>query len=408
MYTKEELENLSKLLLSADEANLEIAFELIRQGGATKDLVTELFAIYKMDIRRYKREAKELLEGIAPNVAGLAEALKGRAYLDSTASSSNIKKYVKKCPSIDPKKLTLAIYNKYDSGYQYIFSNFSDDEIEPLVAPKIKGNKLDLVRKVISKIPKALSRFEDLEIIDFRYNAIGSLPTYIDKLKSLKELRLRSNNIKKVNKNIAKLKHLEVLDLCWNKVVSLPDELANMESLKELYLDYNSFKEFPEVVTKIPNLEKFSFTSMMDHYKVDLSAIPNCFFNMKTNRLIELTLKGPLDSNSSQIWGNIPFFTRITGTYDDPISTQPLDLARRAFDQNKEAKKFLIANGTLEDQNIVWEYMLSDLATFNKSKYYWGGIICPSTTRNDKKSTQLYHRKQSLRFFNLFYVGLLT
>jgi hypothetical protein len=355
MLTKEELHNLSQLFLSVDERNLEIAFELMKQGDLAKHFVSELFAVHKMDVRLYSRKAKDLLESISASVQGLPEALKGRAYLDSSASSKNIKKYAKLCPSIDPNKLALAIYNKYDSGFQYLFSEFSEEALQPILNSKIEHGVLKLWRKTITKIPKALLSHTTLEILDLSYNQVKSLPTGVHQLKSLKELNLRSNQVKKIHKNIGKLKDLEILDLEWNKVESLPDELADLESLKELRLGYNSFEEFPMVITKIPNLEKLAIGRMMDFY-ANVDEIPAAFFELKTDRLIELTLREPTDSNSRRPWGNLPVITRITGTYEDPISTKPLDIARRAFDQNKEAISFLLEHGTAEDKLKVEQY----------------------------------------------------
>lgn len=355
MLTKEELHNLSQLFLSVDERNLEIAFELMKQGDLAKHFVSELFAVYKMDVRLYSRKAKDLLETVSANVQGLTEALKGRAYLDSSASSKNIKKYAKLCPSIDPNKLVLAIYNKYDSGFQYLFSEFSEEALTPILNSKIEDNVLKLWRKTITKIPKALLAYSTLEVLDLSYNQVKSLPTGIHQLKALRKLILYSNQVKKIHKNIGKLKDLEVLDLEWNKVESLPDELADLESLKELRLGYNSFEEFPMVITEIPNLEKLAIGRMMDFY-TNVDEIPAAFFDLKTDRLIELTLREPTDSNSRRPWGNLPQITRVTGTYEDPISTKPLDLARRAFEQNKEAINFLLKHGTEEDKQRVEAY----------------------------------------------------
>lgn len=397
MLSKEELQNLSQLLLSVDERNLEIAFELLKQGGLAEKFVSELFAVYKMDVKSYSYAAKQLLEGVSSTIKGLPEALKGRAYLNSSTSSSNIKKYTKLCPAIDPKKLALAIYNKYDSGFQYLFSELSEEELKPILDSKIEHNVLTLSRKTITKIPKALLAYEKLEEINWPYNQVKSLPTGIHQLKALRKLNLRSNEVKKLHKNIGKLKHLEVLELDWNKLESLPDELANLTSLKELRLGYNSFKEFPSVITQIPNLEKLSIGRMMDFY-VDVSEIPATFFDLKTDRLIELTLREPTDSNSRKPWGNLPVITRITGTYEDPISTKPLDIARRAFDQNKEAMAFLLREGTAADKLKVYNFILQDKITSEKYAHHLGTILKDGPSEIKKRALSFYIRNEVLFF----------
>ncbi|MBL4649675.1 MAG: leucine-rich repeat domain-containing protein [Aureispira sp.] len=397
MLSKEELENLSQLLLSVNERNLEVAFELMKQGDLAKHFISELFAVHKMDVRVYSQKAKELLERISGTVQGLSAALKGRAYLDSSASSSNIKKYAKLCSSIDPDKLALAIYNKYDSGFQYLFSEFSEEALKPILNSKIENGVLKLSRKTITKIPKALLAYTKLEVLDLPYNQVKSLPTAIHQLKSLKKLNLRSNQVKKIHKNIGKLKHLEMLEVEWNKLESLPDELADLTSLKELRLGYNSFEEFPLVITKIPNLEKLAIGAMMDYY-ANVDKIPAAFFNLKTNRLIELTLREPTDSNSQRPWKNLPIITRITGTYEDPISTQPLDIARRAFDQNKEAITFLLKQGTEADKLKVYNYILQNKMTSEKHARYLSVILKEAPAELKKRALSFYIRNEVLFF----------
>ena len=397
MLSKEELENLSQLLLSVNERNLEVAFELMKQGDLAKHFISELFAVHKMDVRVYSQKAKELLERISGTVQGLSAALKGRAYLDSSASSSNIKKYAKLCSSIDPDKLALAIYNKYDSGFQYLFSEFSEEALKPILNSKIENGVLKLSRKTITKIPKALLAYTKLEVLDLPYNQVKSLPTAIHQLKSLKKLNLRSNQVKKIHKNIGKLKHLEMLEVEWNKLESLPDELADLTSLKELRLGYNSFEEFPLVITEIPNLEKLAIGAMMDYY-ANVDKIPAAFFNLKTNRLIELTLREPTDSNSQRPWKNLPIITRITGTYEDPISTQPLDIARRAFDQNKEAITFLLKQGTEADKLKVYNYILQNKMTSEKHARYLSVILKEAPAELKKRALSFYIRNEVLFF----------
>jgi hypothetical protein len=397
MLTKEELENLSQLFLSVDERNLEVAFELMKQGDLAKHFISELFAVHKMDVKLYSRKAKELLETISTTIQGLPAALKGRAYLDSSASSSNIKKYAKLCPSIDPDKLALAIYNKYDSGFQYLFSEFSEEALKPILNSKIESGVLKLSRKTITKIPKALLGYATLEVLELPYNQVKSLPTAIHQLKALKKLNLRSNQVKKIHKNIGKLKHLEILELESNKLESLPDKLADLTSLKELSLGYNSFEEFPLVITEIPNLEKLAIGAMMDYY-ANVDKIPAAFFNLKTNRLIELTLREPTDSNSQRPWKNLPIITRITGTYEDPISTKPLDIARRAFDQNKEGMAFLLKHGTEADKLKVYNYILQNKMTSEKYARYLSLILKEAPVEWKKKALSFYIRNEVLFF----------
>ena len=63
MLDPTEIQNLSELLLSKDNSNTKIAFEIIEQQQFPKELITEIFAVYKLtEEKEFKTKAALLLK----------------------------------------------------------------------------------------------------------------------------------------------------------------------------------------------------------------------------------------------------------------------------------------------------------------------------------------------------------
>jgi hypothetical protein len=336
VYTPEELQNLSRLLLSVDDGNVELAFELIEQDGVTKSLVSELFAIYKLS-RKHGRKAKTMLEKITDQSKGLQHILNRKSYLDGSSPRKKIKSFADDCEDVDALKLAMALYNKFGEGLQYLVSELPEEALKDLLGKHHLGDTFKLEDKKITKIPKFVFEYKDIRELDLSRNQIKTIPADIGKLKKLQKINLSNNKLKKVNKAIGKLTDLEELDLSRNNIEELPPELAQCTKLKKVDVSSNSFQDFPMVLTELPALEVLNMQHISTSYSP--GPMPEAFFNFKTDRLIELNF---VDWRGGQTrWKNIPRISKVTGTYDDPISMDPLDLAKRAYKQNKEGVTFL-------------------------------------------------------------------
>lgn len=336
MYTPEELQNLSRLLLSVDDGNVELAFELIEQGGVTKSLVSELFSIYKLS-RKHGQKAKNMLEKITDQSKGLQHILNRKSYLNGSSPRKKIKSFADDCEDIDALKLAMALYNKFGEGLQYLVSELPEDQLKELIGKHFLDSNFKLEGKKITKIPKFVFEYKEMTELDLSRNQIKTIPAGIGKLKKLQKINLSNNKLKKVNKAIGKLEDLEELDLSRNNMEELPAELAKCQKLKKLDVSSNSFQEFPMMITELPALEVLNMQHISTSYSP--GPMPDEFFNFKTDRLIELNF---VDWKGGQTrWENIPRVSKVTGTYEDPISMDPLDLAKRAYQQNGEGVTFI-------------------------------------------------------------------
>lgn len=353
-FNPSELQNLSDLLLSSDEMNTTLAFEIIGGNNVGMELVSELFAIYKMSNEfKNKNKAADLLKKL--NSEEINEAMDRKSYLDGYASRNKIKDYCKGTP-LDPMKLALALYNKYGKGLQYLVSELDSPALSTLLKSFIQGqNAFVLEGKQITKIPKELLQFTALEKLVLTDNQIKTLPKGISNLSKLKALHLHQNKIKKLPKSINKLKELEFLDISRNDLQEIPATIVECTKLKHLNLGSSGFGEqFPTVIFDIPNLETLDLSWVTGGYSIDM---PEGFSKLK--KLTSLIFS---DSSTTSFFPNFPRFTSLTGTAEHPIDTNTLALAKRAYEQNKEAIEYLFKHA--ESDYIT--SMLKDLMDGDK------------------------------------------
>ncbi|MBD3342713.1 MAG: hypothetical protein GF353_26675 [Candidatus Lokiarchaeota archaeon] len=134
---------------------------------------------------------------------------------------------------------------------QELVRAFSDKQLELFIsASDPSGVKvLNLYNGKIKKLPRAILKYRDLELLYLRDNKIEFLPERIDELANLKKLKLHNNNLKDLPDSIGNLKSLRILDLRNNNLHSLPDSIGNLENLEVLLLsgfgDENRDKKKP-------------------------------------------------------------------------------------------------------------------------------------------------------------------
>jgi len=120
---------------------------------------------------------------------------------------------------------------------------------------------------------------------------LSAFPSEILRIKSLKNLALRRNNINDLPKNIGFLSNLEWLDLRINKLESLPNAIGLLYKLKNLNLSSNNLTVIPDSIGDLLTLKKINLSNNK------LKVVPECFENL--NCLETLNLK-------ANYWINIP------------------------------------------------------------------------------------------------------
>jgi Leucine-rich repeat (LRR) protein len=105
----------------------------------------------------------------------------------------------------------------------------------------------------IKEHPEIVDSLSKLQYLDLYFNAINrynynesiifELPESIGKLKFLKKLILKRNNLKNLPKSIEELIFIRELDLSHNKLEEIPNFLKLMKSIKKLNLKHNEINK---------------------------------------------------------------------------------------------------------------------------------------------------------------------
>ncbi len=110
---------------------------------------------------------------------------------------------------------------------------------------------LALRRNNIAGLSKEIGFLSNLEYLDLRLNELETLPNAIGLLLKLKNLNISSNNLMTIPDSIGELVMLKNLILNNNKLKSIPKTIENLHSLKSLHLKANHWIIIPENVKKL-------------------------------------------------------------------------------------------------------------------------------------------------------------
>jgi len=110
---------------------------------------------------------------------------------------------------------------------------------------------LALRRNNIARLPKEIGFLSNLEYLDLRLNELETLPNAIGLLLKLKNLNVSSNNLMTIPDSIGELVMLKNLILNNNKLKSIPKTIENLHSLKSLNLKANHWISIPENIKKL-------------------------------------------------------------------------------------------------------------------------------------------------------------
>jgi hypothetical protein len=301
--SKEEIQQLSTLLLSADDQNTYLAFEIMKEKPFSEAFITELFVVCKLSSNEeFKQHAQKELERLDPNmtkVLSLKQKLTREGKNGSGANEKTIAKNIDYYVSyskqkLDGIKLAKSLVKKYGHAYQYLFDNLKDQDLIDYLATFKDDKRFDFSNKGVSKIPLEVFKVPGIEMVEefnVHGNKIETLPAQIGELKKLKRLDLSSNNLKKINKNIAQCKELEWLNISDNNFKDFPNEICACEGLVELRM-INSASYFTDTIS-IPEEDflKLKNLRVLYFHREHKTHAPN-LFNVfpKCEKLVELNL----------------------------------------------------------------------------------------------------------------------
>jgi len=121
----------------------------------------------------------------------------------------------------------------------------------PAKIMKLKSLKRLLLRRNnITELPDFIGFWSNLEMLDLRINKLSGLPNSIGLLSKLKYLNLSSNQLLSIPESIGNLSSLTKLNLNNNKLKSIPESLGDLDRLTELNIKANFWITLPESVKR--------------------------------------------------------------------------------------------------------------------------------------------------------------
>ena len=112
---------------------------------------------------------------------------------------------------------------------------------------------LDLSGKGLSKIIEAVFDLTELVVLDLSFNMFKELPTRI-KLKNLKTLVLKENQLRELPHSICELSNLTMLSVSNNQLSVLPSNIKNLKNLQSLFLKCNQLETLPDEIGELKKL----------------------------------------------------------------------------------------------------------------------------------------------------------
>jgi len=129
----------------------------------------------------------------------------------------------------------------------------------PRVGPFAR--ELHVSRSCISKLPRSLTPWRQLRVLDLSGNNLKALPTCIADLHLLESLNLAHNSLNYLPAELGQLARLKVLGLRSNALQELPETFGNLQSLHSLFLTDNRLRALPRTLGKLTRLRKLQAAS---------------------------------------------------------------------------------------------------------------------------------------------------
>ena len=129
-------------------------------------------------------------------------------------------------------------------------------EIVPRSISRLRKLKhLDLRNNQIHSIEADLGLLENLEFINLSANKLETFPSGLLRLYRIKWIDISGNSISTLPDRIGSLTSLEVFDISGNQMDSLPPSITDLTNLKRLSAANCGFMKIPDSIGKLQNLE---------------------------------------------------------------------------------------------------------------------------------------------------------
>jgi Leucine-rich repeat (LRR) protein len=229
------IETLKKYLQTNEEANIEIAFQMLEGIGMPEDA-----------------EFRRLMADTDRKVFFCLKF--GWKYLADTTTELNFSGF-DLCDEFE-KVFELKNLQKLNLAYTGIRQL-------PTVIGDLKNlTYLNLSHNHLQKLPVEFAQLTALEELDLDYNSMPSLPSEILALKQLKNLSIEDNPRFVRIEGIGDLENLEILDVRDTGLTAIPAEIGQLQRLRSLKIARTRLTALPPEIQGLKNLEQFYFAQI--------------------------------------------------------------------------------------------------------------------------------------------------
>jgi len=264
------------LLLSADEKNQHLAFEMLKSLGISQTIAANLYFLFRTTgDKQIRATAKSLLlRSASPEFVQIIN--KNQSY--TNCSEPGVKRYlagISTIDDIDAIYFAMLIYKQMGFAVNFLFDTKDSTIIAQVLRDNIERHGyLNLRYSHLTYLPEEIGQFSELRKLDIDGNKIKLLPESIGRLKNIEEISMVDNNISKLPESFSNLTNLSSLKIQENKLKKFPLQLLELTSLKTLNLCSNKIKEWPR------SLECFNNLTYLSYGDGIAAEIPACFFSL--------------------------------------------------------------------------------------------------------------------------------
>lgn len=235
-------------------------------------------------------------------------------------------------------------------------------------------------------VPTLMDHFEffpNLEVFELAGIGLEELPSSIGSCHKLRKLSLPSNNLRSLPKTIQSLAHLKGLDLSDNPLNEIPSVIFACRSLEELYLNQSAIHQLEEEIAELSELKYLNLSVNILHKlpkgitklsKLESLVVSDCHLESIPSAIGDLKKLKTLNLYKNKI-GELPAsFSTLEALencvlLDNPIEFLPANLDQLELD-NLSVSNFPKGLGHLKE--------LKSLRLEVKAAYPldWAKIIC--------------------------------
>ncbi|MCP4437500.1 MAG: hypothetical protein GY810_00865 [Aureispira sp.] len=297
--------NLSNLLQNPSSENVEIALQIMEQGGMPKDIIEEMIGLmlFHSDAnlrKRIKIIFDRYLSVELPNATKKLLAKQAYRIKDDKKITAYLQDIVKDT-SFDIGRLAYTVY-KASNKQQAQGLCLSTPKISNLVIEDYidKNGRLELKPHKrlanglhLDRLPAAIeeliqeNKITRLEIDKSQNNLSLKLKGDFLRLKGLKRLRLNLGFQRELPDSLFSNTDLEELELSAYSIKKLPKEIGNLQNLKRLDIYVRKVSTFPKEMEALTKIKKISMTMGSSNFP---SFIP------KSKGLERLYISTPINS----------------------------------------------------------------------------------------------------------------